>query len=103
MHGEDYVSLGFLFGSKCKVAYISDVSRILPTTEQCEFFQFVFLVCGHIFQTLKIITTWNSNFFQSPELGIVIFFSLLKQQTPRFHLLITLIMLHASIFVTNRF
>ncbi|XP_057507104.1 putative hydrolase C777.06c isoform X1 [Actinidia eriantha] len=34
MHGEDYVSLGFLFGSKCKVAYISDVSRILPTTEQ---------------------------------------------------------------------
>lgn len=67
MHGEDYVSLGFLFGSKCKVAYISDVSRILPTTEQCEFFQFVALVCGHIFQTLKIITTWNSNFFQSPE------------------------------------
>lgn len=33
MHGEDYISLGFLFGEKCKVAYISDVSRILPTTE----------------------------------------------------------------------
>ncbi|KAF7120959.1 hypothetical protein RHSIM_Rhsim13G0117500 [Rhododendron simsii] len=33
MHGEDYISLGFLFGENCKVAYISDVSRILPTTE----------------------------------------------------------------------
>ncbi|KAI8000633.1 putative hydrolase C777.06c [Camellia lanceoleosa] len=33
MHGEDYISLGFLFGEKCKVAYISDVSRILPTTK----------------------------------------------------------------------
>lgn len=33
MHGEDYVCLGFLFGENCKVAYISDVSRILPTTE----------------------------------------------------------------------
>ncbi|KAJ7297864.1 hypothetical protein O6H91_Y032400 [Diphasiastrum complanatum] len=28
MHGEDYVSLGFLFGKKSKIAYISDVSRI---------------------------------------------------------------------------
>ncbi|XAR72507.1 hypothetical protein NMG60_11019174 [Bertholletia excelsa] len=34
MHGEDYVSLGFRFGEKYKVAYISDVSRILPSTEQ---------------------------------------------------------------------
>ncbi|CAI9094894.1 OLC1v1030724C1 [Oldenlandia corymbosa var. corymbosa] len=34
MHGEDYVCLGFLFGGKCRVAYLSDVSRILPTTEQ---------------------------------------------------------------------
>lgn len=33
MHGEDYVSLGFLFGKKCKVAYISDVSRFIPSTE----------------------------------------------------------------------
>ncbi|GAB2279861.1 hypothetical protein Dimus_014499 [Dionaea muscipula] len=33
MHGEDYISLGFLFGQKSKVAYISDVSRFLPATE----------------------------------------------------------------------
>ncbi|XP_057949814.1 putative hydrolase C777.06c isoform X2 [Malania oleifera] len=33
MHGEDYVSLGFLFGEKCRVAYISDVSRFPATTE----------------------------------------------------------------------
>ncbi|XP_021763835.1 putative hydrolase C777.06c [Chenopodium quinoa] len=33
MHGEDYVSLGFLFGQKCEVAYISDVSRFIPSTE----------------------------------------------------------------------
>ncbi|XP_047327506.1 putative hydrolase C777.06c [Impatiens glandulifera] len=33
MHGEDYVSLGFLFGERSKVAYISDVSRFLPVTE----------------------------------------------------------------------
>lgn len=33
MHGEDYVCLGFLFGKNYKVAYISDVSRILPDTE----------------------------------------------------------------------
>ncbi|KDP20454.1 hypothetical protein JCGZ_05299 [Jatropha curcas] len=33
MHGEDYVSLGFLFGEKSRVAYISDVSRIPTTTE----------------------------------------------------------------------
>ncbi|KAK9706984.1 hypothetical protein RND81_07G165200 [Saponaria officinalis] len=33
MHGEDYVSLGFLFGDKCKVAYVSDVSRFPPSTE----------------------------------------------------------------------
>ncbi|EFJ29842.1 hypothetical protein SELMODRAFT_145906 [Selaginella moellendorffii] len=34
MHGEDYPCLGFLFGRKSRVAYISDVSRILPETEQ---------------------------------------------------------------------
>ncbi|TYH67361.1 hypothetical protein ES332_D06G183200v1 [Gossypium tomentosum] len=28
MHGEDYLCLGYLFGEKCKVAYISDVSLI---------------------------------------------------------------------------
>ncbi|XP_051179305.1 putative hydrolase C777.06c isoform X1 [Lolium perenne] len=33
MHGEDYVCLGFLFGRKARVAYLSDVSRILPRTE----------------------------------------------------------------------
>ncbi|PIA41677.1 hypothetical protein AQUCO_02200245v1 [Aquilegia coerulea] len=33
MHGEDYVSLGFLFGSKSRIAYISDVSRFPSNTE----------------------------------------------------------------------
>ncbi|GAV83824.1 Lactamase_B_2 domain-containing protein [Cephalotus follicularis] len=33
MHGEDYICLGFLFGEKCRVAYISDVSRFPSTTE----------------------------------------------------------------------
>ncbi|XP_020554098.1 putative hydrolase C777.06c [Sesamum indicum] len=33
MHGEDYVCLGFLFGERYKVAYISDISRFPPTTE----------------------------------------------------------------------
>uniref|UniRef100_A0ACD5WBN4 Uncharacterized protein n=1 Tax=Avena sativa TaxID=4498 RepID=A0ACD5WBN4_AVESA len=33
MHGEGYVCLGFLFGRKARVAYLSDVSRILPGTE----------------------------------------------------------------------
>ncbi|CAI0544855.1 unnamed protein product [Linum tenue] len=33
MHGEDYVCLGFLFGEKYKVAYISDVSRFPEKTE----------------------------------------------------------------------
>lgn len=33
MHGEDYVALGFLFGKKTRVAYISDVSRFPPSTE----------------------------------------------------------------------
>ncbi|KAL9224376.1 hypothetical protein vseg_000413 [Gypsophila vaccaria] len=32
MHGEDYISLGFLFGETCKVAYISDISRFITTT-----------------------------------------------------------------------
>ncbi|KAK1556565.1 hypothetical protein Q3G72_007715 [Acer saccharum] len=33
MHGEDYISLGFLFGENCRVAYISDVSRFPSSTE----------------------------------------------------------------------
>ncbi|KAF3450375.1 hypothetical protein FNV43_RR06455 [Rhamnella rubrinervis] len=33
MHGEDYICLGFLFGEKCRVAYISDVSRFIPSSE----------------------------------------------------------------------
>lgn len=33
MHGEDYICLGFLFGKKQKVAYISDVSRFPESTE----------------------------------------------------------------------
>ncbi|WVZ59917.1 hypothetical protein U9M48_010001 [Paspalum notatum var. saurae] len=33
MHGEDYVCLGFLFGRKVRVAYLSDVSRIPQRTE----------------------------------------------------------------------
>ncbi|XP_038724078.1 putative hydrolase C777.06c isoform X2 [Tripterygium wilfordii] len=33
MHGKDYICLGFLFGEKSRVAYISDVSRIPSTTE----------------------------------------------------------------------
>ncbi|XP_039840265.1 putative hydrolase C777.06c isoform X3 [Panicum virgatum] len=33
IHGEDYICLGFLFGRKSKVAYISDVSRFPPSTE----------------------------------------------------------------------
>ncbi|XP_020093153.1 putative hydrolase C777.06c isoform X2 [Ananas comosus] len=33
IHGEDYISLGFLFGCKSKVAYVSDVSRFPASTE----------------------------------------------------------------------
>ncbi|KAK1626659.1 hypothetical protein QYE76_000974 [Lolium multiflorum] len=33
IHGEDYICLGFLFGRKSRVAYISDVSRFPPSTE----------------------------------------------------------------------
>ncbi|WOL08944.1 hydrolase [Canna indica] len=34
IHGEDYISLGFLFGRKSRVAYISDVSRFPASTEK---------------------------------------------------------------------
>lgn len=37
MHGEDYICLGFLFGEKFKVAYISDVSRFPSSTEYGEY------------------------------------------------------------------
>ncbi|CAL5067625.1 unnamed protein product [Urochloa decumbens] len=33
MHGEGYICLGFLFGKRARVAYLSDVSRFLPETE----------------------------------------------------------------------
>ncbi|KAL9687950.1 hypothetical protein QQ045_032362 [Rhodiola kirilowii] len=33
MHGEDYVCLGYMFGEKCRIAYISDVSRFPESTE----------------------------------------------------------------------
>ncbi|XP_050203929.1 putative hydrolase C777.06c [Mercurialis annua] len=33
MHGEDYIYLGFLFGEKVRIAYISDVSRFPESTE----------------------------------------------------------------------
>ncbi|XP_050203931.1 putative hydrolase C777.06c [Mercurialis annua] len=33
MHGEDYICLGFLFGEKSRVAYISDISRFPASTE----------------------------------------------------------------------
>ncbi|XP_073107759.1 putative hydrolase C777.06c [Elaeis guineensis] len=33
MHGEDYICLGFLFGRKSRIAYISDVSRFPASTE----------------------------------------------------------------------
>ncbi|KAL5540316.1 hypothetical protein UlMin_045061 [Ulmus minor] len=33
VHGEGYICLGFLFGEKSRVAYISDVSRIPASTE----------------------------------------------------------------------
>ena len=34
IHGEDYICLGFLFGRNSRVAYISDVSRFPPSTEE---------------------------------------------------------------------
>lgn len=33
VHGEDYISLGFLFGRRSRIAYISDVSRFPASTE----------------------------------------------------------------------
>uniref|UniRef100_A0A7N0T498 Metallo-beta-lactamase domain-containing protein n=1 Tax=Kalanchoe fedtschenkoi TaxID=63787 RepID=A0A7N0T498_KALFE len=33
MHGEDYVCLGYMFGEKSRIAYISDVSRFPEATE----------------------------------------------------------------------
>ncbi|MCO5608787.1 hypothetical protein L7F22_063003 [Adiantum nelumboides] len=33
MHGEDYICLGFLFGGRQRVAYVSDISRFPESTE----------------------------------------------------------------------
>lgn len=55
MHGEDYVCLGFLFGKNYKVAYISDVSRILPDTEHCEYITFLHL---HFIAIYHFVESW---------------------------------------------
>ena len=47
MHGEDYICLGFLFGEKYRVAYISDVSRIPASTEHGEYNPVNFIVYTH--------------------------------------------------------
>ncbi|RZC12420.1 putative hydrolase [Glycine soja] len=63
MHGEDYICLGFLFGEKDRVAYISDVSRIPASTE------YVISKSGAgqldllILDTLKKIKLWESCFW----------------------------------------
>lgn len=56
MHGEDYVCLGFLFGKNYKVAYISDVSRILPDTEHCEYITFLHL---HFIAIYHFVESWQ--------------------------------------------
>lgn len=59
MHGEDYISLGFLFGEKSRVAYISDVSRFPESTEYCEFHDVNFVMIiniVHIFTLFLLVT-----------------------------------------------
>lgn len=56
MHGEDYICLGFLFGEKSKVAYISDVSRFPSNTEygRCCFCSFsCWRTCIYTFYTFS--------------------------------------------------
>lgn len=62
MHGEDYTCLGFLFGKKSRVAYISDISRFPPSTEYGKYcclsdirfrFYFLFLTILHFVEILK--------------------------------------------------
>lgn len=48
MHGEDYICLGFLFGEKSRVAYISDVSRI-PASTEYGMFLISFFLLRHMF------------------------------------------------------
>lgn len=55
MHGEGYICLGFLFGEKSRVAYISDVSRIPASTEYGEYYLFILL--GFLFYFLCIFYT----------------------------------------------
>lgn len=43
MHGEDYICLGFLFGRKSRIAYISDVSRFPASTEYGMHYLFFFV------------------------------------------------------------
>lgn len=51
-HGEDYLSLGFLFGRKSRIAYVSDVSRFPIETEHgtvnlLHFLLIFLFVCDH--------------------------------------------------------
>ncbi|KAF9586836.1 hypothetical protein IFM89_039937, partial [Coptis chinensis] len=46
MHGEDYISLGFLFGARFRIAYVSDVSRFPTNTEHGSFASAVILKTG---------------------------------------------------------
>lgn len=48
MHGEDYVCLGFRFGERYKVAYISDISRFLPSSENCKHCHSLYLLLSVI-------------------------------------------------------
>ncbi|XP_052179566.1 putative hydrolase C777.06c [Diospyros lotus] len=82
MHGEDYVSLGFLFGQKCKVAYISDVSRILPTTEQ-----YISKSSGQRLDLL-ILDTLSKKDFHTVHLGLPQTFDILKKLCPKRALLV---------------
>jgi len=54
MHGEDYISLGFLFGEKSRVAYISDVSRFPASTEHGMFYISFFLL-GHMHLAIRFL------------------------------------------------
>ena len=49
MHGEDYICLGFLFGEKSRVAYISDISRFPESTEYGKYFLFILLLMLHFY------------------------------------------------------
>ncbi|KAG0467075.1 hypothetical protein HPP92_018655 [Vanilla planifolia] len=59
MHGEDYVCLGFLFGKKSRIAYISDVSRIPASTEQVisksEEWQLDLLILDTLYKSLDAV------------------------------------------------